>query len=176
MIPTGPGGAPGKPLLFPDFSFFPGMATFHQDRILWMLIDGPQALIIHILSRLVLTFMRISDMNRKETTCRYAGLDKEYSIEELAAFHGHLGPYIVLGYRIGRYAKENFCPDPFLMRASVFCAGMPRNPAWRMGYRSAAAALWVRGTYRLWNAMRSSASSWRGEADGHQAKEDRFSA
>lgn len=69
--------------------------------------------------------MRISDMNRKETTCRYTGLDKEYSIEELAAFHGHLGPYIVLGYRIGRYVKENFCPDPFLMRASVFCAGMP---------------------------------------------------
>lgn len=35
----------------------------------------------------------------------------------MSAFHCHLGPYIVLGYRIGRDAKERFCPDPFLMMA-----------------------------------------------------------
>jgi len=64
-------------------------------------------------------------MNKREDACRYTGLDKEYSAEELAAFHGHLGPYIVLGYRIGRYAREQFCPDPFLLKASVFCAGVP---------------------------------------------------
>lgn len=57
--------------------------------------------------------------------CMYTGIEKEYSIEDLAAFHGHLGPYIVLGYRIGRYVKEHFCGDPFQMKATVFCDGMP---------------------------------------------------
>lgn len=57
--------------------------------------------------------------------CKYTGINKEYSIEDLAAFHGHLGPYIVLGYRIGRYARQHFCSDPFQMRASVHCSGDP---------------------------------------------------
>jgi formylmethanofuran dehydrogenase subunit E len=57
--------------------------------------------------------------------CIYSNLDKDYSIEDLAAFHGHLGPYIVLGYRIGRYAKKYFCHDPFHMAANVYCNGTP---------------------------------------------------
>lgn len=57
--------------------------------------------------------------------CKYTGLDKEYSIEDLAAFHGHLGPYIVLGYRMGRYVKRYFCSDPFHMSAVVHCSGKP---------------------------------------------------
>ncbi|CAJ36338.1 hypothetical protein similar to formylmethanofuran dehydrogenase, subunit E [Methanocella arvoryzae MRE50] len=52
-------------------------------------------------------------------------MDREYSIEDLAAFHGHLGPYIVLGYRIGRYAREYFCDDAFQMHAVVGCSGTP---------------------------------------------------
>jgi Formylmethanofuran dehydrogenase subunit E len=57
--------------------------------------------------------------------CRFTDLVHEYSLEDLAAFHGHLGPYIVLGYRIGRFARENFCRDPFSMQARVFCSGIP---------------------------------------------------
>jgi formylmethanofuran dehydrogenase subunit E len=57
--------------------------------------------------------------------CKYTNLDREYSIEDLAAFHGHLGPYIVLGYRIGRYVKRYFCHDPFHMSATVYCSGTP---------------------------------------------------
>ena len=57
--------------------------------------------------------------------CKYTGLDKEYSIEDLAAFHGHLGPYIVLGYRMGRYVKRYFCNDPFHMSAVIHCSGTP---------------------------------------------------
>ncbi|MFB3763826.1 MAG: formylmethanofuran dehydrogenase subunit E family protein [Methanotrichaceae archaeon] len=57
--------------------------------------------------------------------CKYTGIDREYSIEDLAAFHGHLGPYIVLGYRIGRYARHCFCSDPFQMKAVVHCSGTP---------------------------------------------------
>ena len=56
--------------------------------------------------------------------CKLTGLDREYSIEDLAAFHGHLGPYIVLGYRMGRYVKRYFCKDPFHMRAEVYCSGV----------------------------------------------------
>jgi hypothetical protein len=57
--------------------------------------------------------------------CKYTHLDRKYSIEDLAAFHGHLGPYIVLGYRIGRYAREYFCDDAFEMNATVCCSGTP---------------------------------------------------
>jgi Formylmethanofuran dehydrogenase subunit E len=57
--------------------------------------------------------------------CKYTHLDRKYSIEDLAAFHGHLGPYIVLGYRIGRYAREYFCSDAFEMSAVVHCSGTP---------------------------------------------------
>lgn len=57
--------------------------------------------------------------------CKYSHLTKNYSIEDLAAFHGHLGPYIVLGYRMGKYARETFCSDPFSMKAEVHCNGVP---------------------------------------------------
>ncbi|MFA5330873.1 MAG: formylmethanofuran dehydrogenase subunit E family protein [Methanoregula sp.] len=57
--------------------------------------------------------------------CHFLNLKKEYSVADLAAFHGHLGPFIVLGYRIGKYAKEQFCNDPFELSASVYCAGKP---------------------------------------------------
>jgi formylmethanofuran dehydrogenase subunit E len=64
-------------------------------------------------------------MNQTTSACKYTGIDKDYSIEDLAAFHGHLGPFIVLGYRMGRYARKNLCNDPFRMKAAVFCEGVP---------------------------------------------------
>lgn len=64
-------------------------------------------------------------MDHTSHECKYTGLDREYGIEDLAAFHGHLGPYIVLGYRIGRYVRRNFCSDPFQMKAAVHCTGQP---------------------------------------------------
>lgn len=57
--------------------------------------------------------------------CKYYNIANDFSVADLAAFHGHLGPYIVLGYRIGKYARENFCDDPFEMKAAVHCAGVP---------------------------------------------------
>jgi len=57
--------------------------------------------------------------------CRFYNRVKEYSVAELAAFHGHLGPYIVIGYRIGRYAREHFCNDPFELHATIYCTGKP---------------------------------------------------
>jgi hypothetical protein len=64
-------------------------------------------------------------MNDNHHECHFLNLSKQYSIADLAAFHGHLGPFIVLGYRIGKYAKEQFCNDPFALRASIYCAGTP---------------------------------------------------
>ncbi|WP_317137706.1 formylmethanofuran dehydrogenase subunit E family protein [Methanochimaera problematica] len=48
-------------------------------------------------------------------------LSKEYSVEDLAKFHGHLGPNIVLGYLMGKYASEKLCNDPFSLKAIVSC-------------------------------------------------------
>lgn len=57
--------------------------------------------------------------------CKYYNITHDFSIAELAAFHGHLGPYIVLGYRIGKYVRENFNDDPFCIKAEIHCAGVP---------------------------------------------------
>lgn len=57
--------------------------------------------------------------------CKYYNIDPQFSVADLAAFHGHLGPYIVLGYRIGKYVRKAFCEDPFRMRAEVQCSGTP---------------------------------------------------
>lgn len=50
--------------------------------------------------------------------------DTEYSAPELIKFHGHLGPYIVLGYRMGRFAREFFSNSPE-MDAVVHCPDTP---------------------------------------------------
>lgn len=55
--------------------------------------------------------------------CQYMELPREYPVTELARFHGHLGPFIVLGYRMGRYALQRLGDNPFAIRASVYCSG-----------------------------------------------------
>jgi formylmethanofuran dehydrogenase subunit E len=76
-------------------------------------------------SMLHIEFQENSKIMHESRGCKYTGLEKDYSLKDLAAFHGHLGPYIVLGYRMGRYARLNFCNDPFQMNAEVHCSGMP---------------------------------------------------
>ncbi len=56
--------------------------------------------------------------------CQYMEIPRDYSIQDLARFHGHLGPYIVLGYRMGRYALRTLDTDPFNLQAQVFCSGI----------------------------------------------------
>ncbi|NVO67010.1 formylmethanofuran dehydrogenase subunit E family protein [Methanofollis tationis] len=60
-----------------------------------------------------------------QASCHYMNLDRTFTVEDLAAFHSHLGPYIVLGYRIGRFAREQICKDPFSLKARVFCTTIP---------------------------------------------------
>lgn len=63
--------------------------------------------------------------NHTHSHCRYYNITHDFSVSDLAAFHGHLGPYIVLGYRIGKYVRDHFCDDPFQMKADIHCAGTP---------------------------------------------------
>lgn len=55
---------------------------------------------------------------------------KNYTKSELlklsVAFHGHIGPYLVLGLKAGELANSILDKDPFKMRAEVFCP--PRTP------------------------------------------------
>ncbi len=55
--------------------------------------------------------------------CHYMELPREYPVMELARFHGHLGPFIVIGYRMGRYALQKLGDNPFAMKACVYCSG-----------------------------------------------------
>ncbi|MBN2380468.1 formylmethanofuran dehydrogenase subunit E family protein [candidate division WOR-3 bacterium] len=51
-------------------------------------------------------------------------MDKQLSNEEalffLKRFHGHIGPYVVLGYRAGLIANRELGSDPFSKRAVTF--------------------------------------------------------
>jgi len=40
-------------------------------------------------------------------------------LERAAEFHGHLGPYLVLGLRMGVLAKNTLNADPFEIRAEI---------------------------------------------------------
>ncbi len=56
---------------------------------------------------------------------RVARLEEtEYSVPDLIKFHGHLGPFIVLGYRMGRFARKKFDNSPN-MKAVVHCPDSP---------------------------------------------------
>lgn len=59
------------------------------------------------------------------THCRYMHLKQDFSVRDLAAFHGHLGPFIIIGYRIGTYVRDTFCDNPFDLAARIYCSGKP---------------------------------------------------
>jgi formylmethanofuran dehydrogenase subunit E len=47
-------------------------------------------------------------------------------LKQAAAFHGHLGPWLVLGLKAGAYARRRLAASPFELHARVFCpAGTP---------------------------------------------------
>jgi len=49
-------------------------------------------------------------------------------LKQAARFHGHLGPWLVLGLKAGAYARRKLAASPFELRARVFCpAGPPHT-------------------------------------------------
>ena len=47
------------------------------------------------------------------------------TLKEIEKFHGHLGPYAVLGYKMGLIAKEKLGSDPFIKKAIVYTGTTP---------------------------------------------------
>jgi len=43
------------------------------------------------------------------------------TLRQAAAFHGHLGPWLVLGLKAGEYARRKLAASPFDFSARVFC-------------------------------------------------------
>ncbi|KYK35626.1 MAG: formylmethanofuran dehydrogenase subunit E family protein [Theionarchaea archaeon] len=48
-------------------------------------------------------------------------------IQQAKAFHGHLGPYLVLGLRMGLLAKNTLNGDPFTLKAEIHTQ---KTPPW----------------------------------------------
>jgi hypothetical protein len=49
-------------------------------------------------------------------------------IKQATRFHGHLGPWLVLGLTAGTYARRKLAASPFELNARVFCpAGTPHT-------------------------------------------------
>ena len=47
-------------------------------------------------------------------------------LKQATRFHGHLGPWLVLGLQAGAYARKKLAASPFELQARVFCpAGTP---------------------------------------------------
>jgi formylmethanofuran dehydrogenase subunit E len=46
-------------------------------------------------------------------------------LQRAVEFHGHLGPYMVLGLRVGWLARKRLCAGPFEIRADVGCPARP---------------------------------------------------
>ena len=51
------------------------------------------------------------------------GLNEE--LKNIEKFHGHLGPYAVIGYRMGKIANEKLGTDPFNKNAQVWTSNIP---------------------------------------------------
>ncbi|MFW6121872.1 MAG: formylmethanofuran dehydrogenase subunit E family protein [Petrotogales bacterium] len=46
-------------------------------------------------------------------------------LKQLERFHGHLGPYVVLGYKMGEIAIQMLGPDPFTKNVVVWAGTTP---------------------------------------------------
>ena len=47
------------------------------------------------------------------------------TLKKIEQFHGHLGPYAVIGYRMGLMANKKLGKDPFSKKAVVFTGTTP---------------------------------------------------
>ena len=61
----------------------------------------------------------------KIRTIDFDNMSSEELSRRLSEFHGHLGPYLVLGAKMGLYAKETLSSSPFEISAEIT---MPLKP------------------------------------------------
>jgi formylmethanofuran dehydrogenase subunit E len=55
----------------------------------------------------------------KVTTIDFDNISSEELSKRLSEFHGHLGPYLVLGAKMGLYAKNTLSSSPFEIAAEI---------------------------------------------------------
>lgn len=55
----------------------------------------------------------------------FASVDSTATLSYAARFHGHLGPWLVLGLRAGTFAARKLRASPFRLRACVLCPSRP---------------------------------------------------
>ena len=47
------------------------------------------------------------------------------TLKQIERFHGHLGPYVVIGYKMGEIANQMLSPDPFSKKAIAWTGTKP---------------------------------------------------
>ncbi len=47
------------------------------------------------------------------------------TLEKLKNFHGHIGPYVLIGYKMGQIANKELGRDPFCKNAVIFTGNSP---------------------------------------------------
>jgi formylmethanofuran dehydrogenase subunit E len=47
------------------------------------------------------------------------------TLKQIQQFHGHLGPYAVIGFRMGKIANEKLGSDPFCKKAVIWTGTKP---------------------------------------------------
>ena len=52
-------------------------------------------------------------------------MNQQHILEQLKQFHGHLGPYAVLGYKIGELANQHLGTNPFAKHATIHTPPKP---------------------------------------------------
>ncbi len=78
-----------------------------------------------------------------------AGDGPEEALRLLERFHGHLGPYLVLGYRMGVAARRELCAGPFDLVAEVCSGRSPPMSCMADGIQVGAGCTTGKGTLRV---------------------------
>ena len=47
------------------------------------------------------------------------------TLKEIKKFHGHIGPYVVIGYKMGKIANQHLGSDPFCKKVQVWTKNYP---------------------------------------------------
>ena len=78
-----------------------------------------------------------------------AGEAPEEALRLVERFHGHLGPYVVLGYRMGVVARRELNAGPFDLVAEVHAGRTPPTSCMADGIQLGAGCTTGKGTLRL---------------------------
>ena len=47
------------------------------------------------------------------------------TLQQIQQFHGHLGPYVVIGYKMGKIANQHLGAQPFSKQAIIWTGTIP---------------------------------------------------